>query len=432
MARLRGKGQGSGIAIGVAAVVRSESGVPIPPAVPASIAKVIASRKYSEALSVILVAEEYLFALAIAGTIRWAEVAGIVAQNPASNAPSSRLPAVSGVRGILDIAQDDQLLLLDATNGVVLADPDPIEIARYQAEYERIAPRQRIFLEEQHLPVKTSDGKQIQVIAQVAYPEDVDAALKGGADCLLIQRVSGAGLGFFMAGGSPLLPANATEKELTSAFRALLEISNGKPLLIPDSYDLASPALLAFAQSADATLLLAPRTDLDGLGLAEYREALEEVEAECVRKELPYAMPALGVEIPAQLATETDEPTLRAFVERIAERGAVRLLVNWEAERFLDTSVGWLESLCAVCGNCGLPVFIELPYLPDNEESVSTLRAFVGAGVAGVVVLPEYAHLVKSEIRAIHANDCREVVLRFLQETASHSPFPFREGGQGG
>ncbi len=416
MARLKGTGQGSGIAIGATVVVRSESGVPIPPAVPASIAKVIASRRYSETLSVILVAEEYLHALAIAGTIRWAEVDGIVAQNPAANLPSTRIPAVTGVRNIMGTVQDDQLLLLDATNGVVLTDPDPIEIAHYQAEYERIVPRQRIFLEEQHLPVKTSDGKPIQVIAQTAYPEDVEIALQGGADCLLIQRVSGAGLGFLMAGGSPLLPNEATGSELSASFRTLLEIANGKPLLIPDSYDLASPALLAFAKGVDATLLLSPRADLDGLGLKEYREILEDTEATCLSKDLPHALPAFGVEIPAQLTADTEEAALREFVDRAVEHGATRLLVNWEPERFLDTSIGWLESLCVVCGNSGLPVFIELPYLPDNEESVGTLRTFVGAGVSGVVVLPEYVQVVKSEIRMIRANDCREVVLRFLAD----------------
>jgi len=416
VARLKGVGQGSGIAIGTTATVRSESGVPIPPAVPASIAKVIASRRYTEALSVILVAEEYAHAFAIAGTIRWAEVAGIVAQNPSANLPSTRLPSVVGVHGIMDRVEDDQLLLLDASNGVVLTDPDPIEIAHYQAEYERLVPRQRIFLEEQHLPVKTSDGKPIQVIAQTAYLEDVNVALQGGADSLLVQRVSGVGLGFLMSGGSPLLPLDGSPSELSASFRTLLETANGKPLLIPDSYELASPALLGFAKGADVTLLLTPRIDLEGLGLKEYREVLEEVEATCVRKEVAHAIPALGVEIPAKLTTETDEAALRGFVDSVVENGAVRLLVNWEPERFLDTSIGWLENLCAVCGNSGLPVFIELPYLPDNEESVGVLRTFVGAGVSGVVVLPEYVQVVKSEIRMIRANDCREVVLRYLEE----------------
>lgn len=414
MARLRGTGQGSGIAIGAAAVVLCESGVPLPPAVPASIAKTIASRRYSEALSVILVAEEYLVALAIAGTIRWAEVAGIVAQNPATNLPSTRIPAVTGVHGIMDVAQSDQLLLLDATSGVVLTDPDPIEIAHYQAEYERIAPRQRIFLEEQHLPVKTSDGKPIQVIAQVAYPEDLETALQGGADCLLIQRVASAGFGFLMAGGAPLLPSDGSSTEISSSFQTLLDMASGKPLLIPDSYDLASPALLAFAKGAEATLLLAPRDDLEGLGLQEYREILEEAEAECLSRDLPHAIPALGAEIPAQLSSQGDDAALQTLAERLVERGATRLVVNWEAERLLDSSAGWLESLCVACGNNGLPVFIELPYLPDNAESAGTLRTFIGAVVSGVIVLPEYVSVVKSEIRMIRAQDCREAVLRFL------------------
>ncbi len=416
MARLRGAGQGSGIAIGTTALVRNTFGVPVPPSIPPSITKVIASRRYSEPLSVILVAEDYLHALAVANTIRWGEVAGIVAQNPASNLPPSTLPAVVGVFGVMDRVQDDQLLLLDASNGVVLLDPDPIEIAHYQAEHERLAPRQRIFLEEQHLPVKTTDGKPIQVIAQVAYSEDVEAALSAGADCLAIQRVSEGGAGFFMPSGKPLLPDNCPESKLASYFQTLLDISNGKPLFLPDSYELASPALLSLAHSADVTLLLSPREDLSGLGLQEYREVLQDVEAVSVSQELPHALPALGLQIPALSTAEAQEAELQEFVRIAVESGALRLVVDWEAERFLDTSIGWLESLCVICGNSGLPVFAVMPYLPDNEESSATLRTFIGAGVTGLVVLPEYVSLVKSEIKSTHANQCREVVLRFLQE----------------
>jgi hypothetical protein len=403
------------MAMGACAIVRVQAGIPMLPEVPASLARLIASRRYSEPPDIILVAEEYLQALAVAGSIRWAEVVGIACERPAPEMPSPPFRAVTGVANLMNMAEEDSLVLLDANAGVLLLDPDPIEISLYQAERERIAPRQRFFLDEGHLPAKTLDGRVIYTAAQTTYPADIEEALQAGADVLYIYRAESEGMGFFVPAEPPSLPANLREGSLHAALNALTERSNGKPLFLPDDYTLAGGELAEAASRADITLLLEPRLDLPGLGIQEYREILEEAESACAAQERPHAMPSLAVEIAAQATGASDERELQSVIEGLAQQGATRLMVNWESDRVLDGSIGWLANLCVSCGNNGLPVFIALHYDPTSEESRTLLRSFLGAGVSGLRVAPEQIIALKRALQRIDVNECREAVLRFLQ-----------------
>ncbi len=415
MARLRGIGLGSGMALGTSATIRQQSGIPLSPEVPASIVQRLASRRDSEKPEIILVVEDFAHAVALAGTIKWADVVGIVAEKLAPDTPLPGIKVVSGVLNLMERMEEDLLLLLDASNGVVLIDPDPMEIAQYQAEYDHIAPRQRIFLEEQHLPAVTSDKRTILVIAQVAYPNDVEMALEAGADALYVYRSTESLGGFAFAGEPPLLPLNLAEFQLYSPLSILIEASQGKPLLIPDDYTLASSALLEAAARAEITLLLNPREDLEGWGLAEYREALVDYEAECEERERPSKIPLLGLEICVKVRGEESEADLQAMVAKWAENGATRVSLLWETGSWIEESMGWLESLCVTCGNYGLPVIAELNYDVAAEESDVLLRSFLGVGVSGLRVIAEQVPALKQALRGINVSVCRALVVKYLQ-----------------
>src|SRR4051794_20970685 len=131
MARLRGTGLGAGMAMGTAAVVRMSTGVPLMPQAPERITTLIGQRRLTETPEVILVAEDYRTALALSASLGWAKVVGIAAERSDSDAAVPSIPTVTGLSGLMRQAADDVLILVDATRGVVLVDPDPIYLAQY-------------------------------------------------------------------------------------------------------------------------------------------------------------------------------------------------------------------------------------------------------------------------------------------------------------
>ncbi|HLV78736.1 MAG TPA: hypothetical protein VKT32_00600, partial [Chthonomonadaceae bacterium] len=219
MARLRGRGLGAGVALGTAAVVRVQGGIPMLPEAPERIARRLAARRPMETPEVILVAEEYRTALALLRSLPWGKVVGIVAGEAEAEAPVPGVPAVVQVPYLLDSIEDDVLMLVDATNGVVLADPSGMAIAQYQAEHSSIAPRRRLYLDDAHLPARTLDGRDIQVLARVETAEDVAQALDAGADALYVPA------------GAALLP-DSDETGQRRSLRQLLSLTTGKPLLL--------------------------------------------------------------------------------------------------------------------------------------------------------------------------------------------------------
>ena len=185
--RLRGVGVGAGAAIGAAAVVRVMSGIPLPPEIPPRVLAERASGRTSELPDVIVVAEEFRMALAVSGAMAWANVVGIAAERSETSSLPAPFPAVVGLKNLLEAVEDDMLLLLDASAGVLLADPDPVAIAQYQAEAEHLAPKRRFFLEDVHLPAQTLDGHTIQVIAQIENFDEIAVAIAQGAEALYLS-----------------------------------------------------------------------------------------------------------------------------------------------------------------------------------------------------------------------------------------------------
>src|SRR4051794_32188262 len=126
MARLRGTGLGAGMAMGTAAVVRMRGSVPLMPEAPPRITALIAQRRLTETPEVIVVGDDYRNAVAIAASLPWAKVVGIAAERDDPDAAVPSIPAVTGMPGLLKATAEDVLVLVDATRGVVLIDPDPI------------------------------------------------------------------------------------------------------------------------------------------------------------------------------------------------------------------------------------------------------------------------------------------------------------------
>ena len=408
--RLRGAGIGTGTAIGAAAIVRLMSGVPLPPEIPARILAERAGGRNSELPDVIVVAEEFRNALAISGAISWANVVGIAAERSETSPLPCPFPTVVGLSNLLETVADDMLLLLDATADILLADPDPIAIAQYQAEAEQLAPKRRFFLENAHLPATTSDGHTIQVIAITQTIEEVELALQNGADALYIPIDTEHSSGFVMPEGYHILPCNADASILRRNLTELISVAQGKPLYISDDYSLPMPLILKAAARADVTLALPPRNDLENLGIGEMREELKAALREGEEYEAALAMPRLAADL-VDLEADRDTQT-----DRLLTDDTTCILISLaKVHQFIKDILPRIETIITKSDAQRIPVILRVNEWHEEDETLETaVRYAVGTGAAGLLTGPKVAE-VKAVIRELNYADCRAEIERITK-----------------
>lgn len=400
------------MAMGTAVVVQMRDGLPMLPDPPERIARAVGLRRVSERPEVILVAEDYRTALALSGALPWAKVAGIAAAGGGTGAGVPPFPAVVNAIGLMDVVQNDLLLLVDAERGVVFVDPNPVALAQYSAQYAHIAPKHRLYLDEEHQPALTSDGRQIQIVAQLRQWEDIGTALNQGVDALHLPL------------GNTLLPANAEEADLRHDLFRLIDATAGKPLFISDRFTLPLPTLLMAAAKADITLAIPPQENMDGLGFAELLTEIRNAETECYEEDQVCAVPRLAADlggIPVGGAEADPEGTL---VERVAAQGATRLLVDLAQESLTEGTLLALEPLLAAARSNLLPTFVSAwPFgfnafgqndLPNTLDTAIGL--LIGAGANGVLVPADQVEAAKRTVRELNAAECRDLLRQVLRE----------------
>jgi phosphohistidine swiveling domain-containing protein len=440
MAILRGSALGMGFALGTATLVRLRGGALVPPSIPPRIAAQMA-RRSEEKPDVILVAEDYMMAAAFSDSIQWANVVGIAAASaPPDAIVTSTLPVVAGVAGLLENIQDDMLLIVDADRGLVVTDPDGIVVAQYQAKRNNLAPKRRLYLDEGHLVAQTIDGHTVQVFARVSTLDDLTTALHTGADALYIPSdcellpVSAEAEGHGGAADALLQMETEQQAEDDVQHRQLVELvrlAGGKPLLLADNYDISAQALLETAAMADITVFCPLMPHLEGQGVGELGQELNEVRADCLANDELCDMPRLALEIPANHPLPLDDPEQATFyADRLAYNGATRLLVTLEDEQINAESLAWLGGLVAAANTVMLPVIAQwllwafsfggedTSEEPLEGRAQNTLCLLIGAGIGSLIVAASDVTKMKTAIRNANHADCRETLRAFLKETA--------------
>lgn len=172
-------------------------------------------------------------------------------------ARSLNIPCIVALHHARQLVRENEIIIVDGTQGVVIIDPDPRVLAEYQL-------RQREFgLERQKLkrlrdtPARTLDGANIELYANIELPGDVALAVESGATGIGLFRTE------FLFLNRPDLP---DEDEQFEAYRKVMEEMGGKPVTIR-TYDLGAD------KQIDDTARLAPNP---ALGLRAIRLCLTE------------------------------------------------------------------------------------------------------------------------------------------------------------
>jgi phosphoenolpyruvate-protein phosphotransferase (PTS system enzyme I) len=138
-------------------------------------------------------------------------------------ARSMGIPAVVGVGSELEKALKAEVVALDGVEGYAVADPDPDTISAFEKKQKDIAAEAALLEEYKHVEARTSDGRRIEVSANIGSAKEAEEALDWGAEGVGLFRTE------FLFMERPELP---TEEEQYEAYRKVAEAFGEKPVII--------------------------------------------------------------------------------------------------------------------------------------------------------------------------------------------------------
>ncbi len=138
-------------------------------------------------------------------------------------AKSLEIPAVVGLQeATIKIMQGD-MLIVDGSLGVVIVNPDEETLSSYRVEEEKLKGIAEHFYLVKDLPAVTSDGKHIEVSANIEFPDEVPSAKLHGGEGIGLYRTE-----FFYMNRKDL----PTEEEHYQAYKYVAEEMNPQTVII--------------------------------------------------------------------------------------------------------------------------------------------------------------------------------------------------------
>ena len=158
-----------------------------------------------------------------------ANVAGIVTEmggrtsHSAILARALEIPAVVAVPGILGQVEDGAEMIVDGSEGVVLVAPSEEEKAEYTAKRDQFLKAKKELEQYIGKPTVTRDGVEIELVANIGNPDDVEKVL----------QYDGEGVGLFRTEFLFMdRTAMPTEEEQFEAYKKVAIALNGRPVII--------------------------------------------------------------------------------------------------------------------------------------------------------------------------------------------------------
>ncbi len=172
-------------------------------------------------------------------------------------ARSLNIPCIVALHHARQLVRENEIIIVDGTQGVVIVDPDPQVLAEYQLRQREFGLERQKLKRLRNTPARTLDGTDIELHANIELPGDVALAVESGATGIGLFRTE-----FLYLNRSDL----PDEDEQFEAYRKVMEEMDGHPVTIR-TYDLGAD------KQTDETARLAPNP---ALGLRAIRLCLTE------------------------------------------------------------------------------------------------------------------------------------------------------------
>lgn len=133
------------------------------------------------------------------------------------------IPAVVGLGNFLHRIERDATIIIDGFRGLVILGPDAETIAQYRENMVVRDNRAQKLTEIRDLPAETKDGCRVSLMANIEFPNEVEACLSRGAEGVGLYRTE------FLYLGSKDEP---TEQEQFESYREVMEAMRGLPVIM--------------------------------------------------------------------------------------------------------------------------------------------------------------------------------------------------------
>ncbi len=150
-------------------------------------------------------------------------------------AKSLEIPAVVGLENATRLISMGDTLIIDGTQGMVVINPTPSELQKYQKEHVRHLEFSRSLKRFKDLPCITKDGRGIELAANIELPEEMPSVLSHGADGIGLYRTE------FLYMNRVDLP---TEEEQYQAYKKVVTAMAPKPVIVR-TFDLGGDKFLS-------------------------------------------------------------------------------------------------------------------------------------------------------------------------------------------
>jgi phosphotransferase system enzyme I (PtsI) len=149
-------------------------------------------------------------------------------------ARSLKLPAITGLPGVLSQVTDEDPVILDGENGAMILHPTPEVLADFRRRQGDMVRRDHELMATRALSSRSADGTEITLMANIDLPEEIADARRYGAAGVGLYRSE-----FLYIEKSPELPS---EEEHYQLYRQLVEATAPHPAIIR-TYDLGGRKL---------------------------------------------------------------------------------------------------------------------------------------------------------------------------------------------
>ena len=130
-------------------------------------------------------------------------------------AKSLFMPAVIGVPRLTKIVDNDEMIIVDGYEGAIVVNPTPAMVSEYRSRVTRHEEQEKKLLGNRNVAAVTKDNIQISLQANIELVEELEDAVKFGAEGIGLYRSE-----FLYISKSPMLP---TEEEHFNIYRRLAE-----------------------------------------------------------------------------------------------------------------------------------------------------------------------------------------------------------------